>query len=178
MCKSHWAETWPCSRLAWMQLTNTKFIQFSLAKNIRFFCLQMLKFRCLSKLIKDKGTTLEKITANPKVILEFKLNQKPKHWVVRGAQEQSTFFDYGTFHCCLWTSLFYLGFRQKHRKKTPSICSIGVGGPAGSIRYRQGILQFQEVWRNVWPKSQSVEARTVMGACLNCFGLEVCLKML
>lgn len=70
MCKSHWAETWPCVRLAWMQLTNTKFIQFSLAKNIRFFCLQMLKFRCLSKLIKDKGTTLEKITANTKVILE------------------------------------------------------------------------------------------------------------
>lgn len=64
MCKSHWAETWPCTRLAWMQLTNTKFIQFSLAKNIRFFCLQMLKFRCLSKLIKDKETTLEKITAN------------------------------------------------------------------------------------------------------------------
>lgn len=82
MCKSHWAETWPCTRLAWMQLTNTKFIQFSLAKNIRFFCLQMLKFRCLSKLIKDKGTTLEKITANPKVILEFKLNWKPMHRVV------------------------------------------------------------------------------------------------
>lgn len=80
MCKSHWAETWPCARLAWMQLTNTKFIQFSLAKNIRFFCLQMLKFRCLSKLIKDKGTTLEKITANPKVILE--LNWKPMHQVV------------------------------------------------------------------------------------------------
>lgn len=64
MCKSHWAETWPCTRLAWMQLTNTKFIQFSLAKNIRFFCSQMLKFRCLSKLIKDKGTSLEKMTAN------------------------------------------------------------------------------------------------------------------
>lgn len=59
MCKSHWAETWPHTWLAWMQLTNTKFIQFSLAKNIRFFCLQMLKLRCLSKLIKDKGTVLE-----------------------------------------------------------------------------------------------------------------------
>lgn len=64
MCKSHWAETWPCTGLAWMKLTNTNFVQFSLAKNIRFFCLQMLKFRCLSKLIKDKRTTLEKITAN------------------------------------------------------------------------------------------------------------------
>lgn len=77
-----------------MQLTNTKFIQFSLAKNIRFFCLQMLKFRCLSKLIKDKGTTLEKITANPshpKIQIEME-SYSPSS--LRSLETESIFSDY------------------------------------------------------------------------------------
>ncbi|KQK74300.1 hypothetical protein AAES_157719 [Amazona aestiva] len=42
----------------------------------------MLEWSCRSKLIKGKGTTLEKRTANPKVILEFNLSWKLPHQVV------------------------------------------------------------------------------------------------
>lgn len=114
MCKSHWAETWPCARLAWMQLTNTKFIQFCLAKNIRFFCLQMLKFRCLSKLIKDKGTTLENVTPNPKASLEFKLNWKPTHQIVCEAYKWSLFIFFSDYFLLLSLNFIALGSRKKH----------------------------------------------------------------
>jgi len=172
MCKSHWAETWPCTRLAWMQLANTKFIQFSLAKNIRFFCLQMLKLRCLSKLIKDKRTVLEKIRANPKVILEFKLNCKPKHQIICEAQKLSPFF--------FFISLIFITVSEIHCSSWALYRNIGRGHPAltassGSSRKHQILLGNSSV-----PEVleigliQVLEWRLeLMAAPLNSFGLEI-----